>query len=123
MIIDWITKLLFGRKLVPLRVYTNKKDGIVILYDDNEQRLNIFIKGLLLRIPTDMAVDDSTLSLDTINNIFNKTEINTMSEVVNQDLNELNNEELLNLLKYYEEQEDYSKCAEINNILNSRVNE
>ena len=123
MIIDWITKLLFGRKLVPLRVYTNKKDGIVILYDDNEQRLNIFIKGLLLRIPTDMAVDDSTLSLDTINNIFNKTEINTMSEVVNQDLNELKNEELLNLLKYYEEQEDYSKCAEINNILNSRVNE
>jgi len=99
----WYTK-----KLKDNYVYKNDERNIYLHVDPDEGLLKVFISGLLFRMPLDVNTDTPEQAEDALKSI---TEMNLKNAYT---------EDLEVLLKQYEDDDDYEKCAEIRDILKTR---
>lgn len=115
---EWIDKIIlkwdifwYTKKLKDNYVYKNDERNIYLHVDPDEGLLKVFIAGLLFRMPLDIKIDtdqeaDEVLAL-----------------VTDMNLNNAYTEDLQIMLKQYESEDNYEKCAEIRDILKTREND
>jgi hypothetical protein len=90
------------------KMYENKKHGVYIMLSEDIKIIQVFNKGLLFKIPLNILIEDQ----DDIERALDKI------ADLNIDLN--SQEELEEMLAFYEEIEDYEKCKEIKDIIKKK---
>lgn len=101
----------YTRKLKSFIMYKNEKYNVYLMLNPDDKLLQVFIGGLLFKIPIDIEVTDNAsrgAALDKISDI-------------NLDQNTI--EDLKSILSIYEDDEDFEKCKEIQDIINKKLNE
>jgi hypothetical protein len=104
--IFWYTK-----KLKDNYVYKNDKRNIYLHVDPDEGLLKVFISGLLFRMPLYISVESD------------EEATKTLELVTDMNLSNAYTEDLQVMLKQYESEDNYEKCAEIRDILKTRNND
>ena len=115
---DWIDKILlkwdmfwYTKKLKDNYVYKNTERNIYLHVDPDEGLLKVFISGLLFRMPLNVNIESD------------KEADEVLALVTDMNLNNAYTEDLQLMLKQYENEENYEKCAEIKDILKTREND
>ena len=101
----------YTRKLRDFIMYKNEKRNIYLMVNPDDKILQIFVAGLLFKIPLDISVTDDASREKVLDKIAD----------LNLDQNSI--EDLQSILSVYEEEEDFEKCKEIQDIINQKLNE
>jgi hypothetical protein len=98
------------KKLKDLVMYQNKETNTYVMLMKEDKLLNIFVDGLLINVP--------------INNKITSEASFTKALGAMEDLNLENNsiEDLEDMLKYYEDIEDFKKCSKIKKVIKNKTN-
>lgn len=89
-------------------MYENKKTNTYVMLMKDESILKVFADGLVLNIPINNKVDSEKSFHRAIDKL----------EDLNLDKNSM--EELEDMLKYYEDDEDFTKCSRIKNVIENK---
>lgn len=100
----------YTKKLKDMVMYENKETNTYVMLMKEDNFLKIFVDGLVLNIP--------------INNKITSEESFTKALGTMEDLNLENNsiEDLEDMLKHYEEIEDFKKCSKIKKVIKNKTN-
>lgn len=99
------------KKFKVATMYENKKYNTYVMITEEDKLLNIFINGLIFKIPLNMPIQNDKQFLEAKDKI----------EEANLDSSSL--EDLKSLLKHYEEEENFEKCSYIKDIIKKKLNE
>ena len=116
--VKWIKNVLFGlevwwytKNLKEFFMYRNKKHNAYIMLNPDDKLLQVFVGGLLFKIPLDMNVTDDV------------SRENALDAIADLNLDQNSVDDLKSILAIYEEEEDFEKCKEIQEIIKKKINE